>query len=71
MKLLSAFNPSRLAPVEHTHAHAQGHTLIETDAIYTGAVSSPGMSLAQPWQGGGPTPLQLSVSPIFEGREWE
>jgi len=25
------FNPSRLAPVEHTHAHAQGHTLMETD----------------------------------------
>ena len=36
----SAFNPSRLAPVEHTHAHAQGYTLMETDAMCTGAVGS-------------------------------
>ena len=30
--LLSRSHPSRLAPVEHTHA--QGHTLMETDAIH-------------------------------------
>ena len=27
--LSSAFNPSTLAPVEHTHAHAQGHTTVQ------------------------------------------
>ena len=36
--LSPAFNPSRLAPVEHAHAHAQGHTLGEIP--YTGAVGS-------------------------------
>ena len=30
----SDFNPSRLTSVEHAHAHAQGHTLIETDRIH-------------------------------------
>ena len=25
----------------------------------------------RPWQGGGLTPLQLLVSPIFEWQEWE
>jgi len=30
----STFNPSRLAPGEHTHAHTQGHTLMETGAIH-------------------------------------
>jgi len=44
--LSSAFNPSMLAPVEH--AHAQGHTLIETDAIQRwgyGAFLSTGSAL--------------------------
>ena len=27
-------NPSRLATVDYTHAHAQGHTLKETDAVH-------------------------------------
>ena len=61
----SAFNPSRLAPVD---THAQGRTLIETDAIHW----SGGQRFTVPeehgstwsWQGGGLTPLQLAVSPV-------
>jgi len=51
--LSSAFNPSRLAPVEHAH----GHTLIKTGAIHW----SGGQPITAR-QGGGLTPLQLSVS---------
>ena len=44
----STSNPSRLAPVEHTHAHAQGHTLMETGAIHW----SGGQPITpRPWQG--------------------
>ena len=75
-----AFNPSRSAPVEYTHAHAQDHTLMETDAIHWscgqpitaprehGAV--PWSRAPQPWQGGTATPPAVS-SPIFEQWEWE
>ena len=43
----SAFDPSRFAPVEHTHA--QGHTLMETDAIYW----SSGQLITAPGEHGG------------------
>ena len=47
----------------NTHAHAQGHTLIETNAMH--------------WSGNGAANYstgftrETSVSPIFEWREWE
>ena len=75
----SAFNPSRLAPVEHTHAHAQGHTLMETDAVHWSGGQSfrapgehgwgmvPCSRAPQPWQGGGLPPLQLSVHRSLRG----
>ena len=59
----SAFNPSRLPPVEHTHAHAQGHTLMETASGGTVPCSR-----APPlWQGGGLPPLQLSLHQSLSG----
>jgi len=46
-----------LAPVEHTHAHAQGHTLIETDAIH--------------WSGGQPftAPGSMAQGHLGRGKE--
>jgi len=72
----SALNPSRLAPVEHTHA--QGHTLIETDAVHWSGgqpITAPGehggtvpcSRAPRPWQGGGLPPLQLSVHQSLSG----
>jgi len=52
--LSSAFNPSRLAPVEH--AHAQGHTLIETDAIHY----SDGQPITAPGEHGGTVPCSMA-----------
>ena len=48
--LSDAFNPSRLAPVEHTHA--QGHTLMETDAIHWNS----GQPFTAPREHGGTVP---------------
>ena len=58
----SAFNPSRLALVEH--ANAQGHTLIETGAIHWRG----GQPITTPGEHGSTVPclLTVSVSPIFE-----
>ena len=81
----SAFNPSGFAPVEHTNAHAQGHTLIETDAIFTGAVVSHSQCPGSRCWGGYVTLLKGTSavarrwtaappavsSPIFEQWEWE
>jgi len=47
----SAFNPSRLAPVEHSHV--QGHTLMETDAIH--------------WSGGHPITAPGGVRRLAQG----
>ena len=72
-KYTKLLNPSRLAPVKHTHAHPQGHKLMEIDAIYTGAMGShsqhpgsmggtvPCSRAPRPWQRGVLPPLQLSV----------
>ena len=76
-KLLSAFDPSKLAAVEHTHA--QGHTLMETDAIHWwaanhsargawgyGALLKGTSAMTRRW-------TTTSVSPpiCFEWWEWE
>ena len=68
-KLLSTFNPSRLAPVEHTHTHGDRcHTLERWAADH-----SPQGSMGAPrsWQGTiNATPPAVSP-PIFEWWEWE
>jgi len=75
----AAFNPSRLAHVEHTHA--QGHTLMETHAIHWSGgqpFTAPGehgvgcllkgtSAMTRRWTDTSPA----VSSPIFEWREWE
>ena len=53
----SAFNQSRLAPVEHTHI--QGHTLMETDAIHY----SGGKPFTVPGEHGGMVPCLRAPRP--------
>jgi len=59
----SAFNPSRLAPVD-THAHAQAHTLIETDAVHW----SGGQPFTAPGEHGGYGALLMGTSAVT--RRW-